>query len=299
MLVSFGTDKARAWVQSQCSPISKENQSRLISYVASRYDIPATISLSVKSATPVSEDCHWKVVFAGQGPLGEVSLGLYLSPDARYLSKDLMDSKLDPVRERYDKARLAMREMDSGETPRSGEAHASVTLVVFSDFECPFCKKAAELVRSDSFVRKGSDVRVVFRHYPLAQHPWAQKAAEMAACAGFQSSDLFWQVHDSIFERQARISANNSDEELELLSKSIQGINQIKLSECIDRQLSLGVVLRDKALGDHLGVTATPTIFLNGETVQFSSASELHKLLSDQLMRQVIDAKASKAIALF
>jgi protein-disulfide isomerase len=241
------------------------------------------VQLQLKSALPVTEDCYRKLIFAGQGPLGEVSLILYSSPDLRFLSRELMDTKLDPSKERYEKARVAMGQLDSPDAPTSGEQSAPLTLVIFSDFECPFCKRAASIIRSEPLVAEGKKVRVVFRHYPLPQHPWAQKAAEVASCAEFQSPELFWKVHDLIFEHQDEIKPEDSDLELGTFAVQVHGVDKAQMNECLRRQLSLGAVLRDKALGTHMGVTATPTTFINGEAVQFDSAAGLHRLLMERL----------------
>ena len=93
-----------------CSVLSDQDQTRLIKYVTSKYNIPPTVKFSIKSATPVTEDCYRKIVFAGVGPLGEFSMVLSASPDSRFLSREFMDSMLDPSLERSEKAQKVMGE---------------------------------------------------------------------------------------------------------------------------------------------------------------------------------------------
>jgi protein-disulfide isomerase len=267
---------------SACPVLSSSDQARLAKYVASKYDIAPALQIVLKSDLPVTEDCYRKLVFAGQGPLGEISVVLYSSPDLRFLSREFMDTKLDPAKERHEKARIAMGQLDGPDAPKLGDQDAPLTLVVFSDFECPFCKRAAAVIRSEPLVQE-KKVRVVFRHYPLPQHPWAQKAAEFASCVEFQSPDSFWKVHDLIFDRQEKINPEDADSQLASVAGQVPGVNQALLNDCLKKQLSLGVVLRDKALGAHMDVSATPTTFVNGEIVQFDSAAALHRLLLERL----------------
>jgi protein-disulfide isomerase len=282
-----------------CPTLSTSNQERLAKYVTAKFEIAPPMQLVLKSTLPVTDDCYRKLVFAGQGPLGEISIVLYSSPDLRILSREFMDTTLDPSKERYEKARVAMGQLDGPDAPRWGDRDAPLTLVVFSDFECPFCKRAADVIRSEPLVRE-KKVRVVFRNYPLPQHPWAQKAAELASCAEFQSPELFWKVHDLIFERQERINPNDADSQLLSIVTQVPGVNQAQMDDCVKKQLSLGIVLRDKALGSHMGVTATPTTFVNGETVQFDSGAALHRLLLNYLSdTTTASSRTTASVAMF
>ena len=270
-----------------CPALSDADNSRLVIYVARKYQIPDSVKIGIKDSFMISDKCYRKVVFAGPGPLGEVSLALYLSPDLRFLSPDLFDSSIDPDREREENARRAMGELTEGEFASSGSATAPVTVVVFSDFQCPFCKQAAEILREESLIRNGVDVRLVFRHMPLPMHPWAQQAAQAAACAQFQSGTAFWAFHDALFRDQPQITQQNISARISGIGAGIPGIDQTKFKECMDRQMSLGVVLRDKDLAQHSGATGTPTVFVNGSMIPgMGGAAEFHKLLESAIHKQ-------------
>ncbi len=275
----------------QCPILTDGDAARLVSYVVTKYSIPTGVKITLKSSSPVSNECYRKVIFGGQGPLGEFALTLFLSPDLRYLSKELLDTRLDPAQERYEAAQKVMGELSSGAVPELGNDNAPVTLVVFSDFECPYCKRAAELIRSEPLIAGGRQVRVIYRHFPLSQHPWAQKAAEAAACAEFQGSDRFWDLHDSIFRHQQEMTASGADVQLTKLAAGIHSVNILQFTDCMKNQLSLGVVLRDKEIATRLNVAATPTFYLNGELMQFGSVAELHKLLLDRLSVSKVNLK--------
>lgn len=267
-----------------CAPIRNLDQARLLSYVTKKYGIPRSVELSITETTAVSEACHRKLLFTGKGPLGAFSLSLYASPDLRYLSPDLFDSYTDPDAEKQAIAQKLMGELAEGDFASSGRVDAPVTVVVFADFQCPYCRHTAELLREEPLIRDGTDVRVVFRHFPLPQHEWAQQAAVAAACAGFQNAMAFWAFHDALFSVQSSITSGNLELKLQGIGSKIPSLDQQLFSSCVHKQMSLGVVLQDKELAERLGVSGTPTIFLDGQIVSgLDDPKELH----DELLKKV------------
>jgi protein-disulfide isomerase len=99
-----------------------------------------------------------------------------------------------------------MGQLLEGEYAARGPANAPVTMVVFSDFECPYCKKMKLLIDAEPLRNSGDSVRLVFRHMPMPQHGWAQHAAEAATCAEFQSAGAFWALRDRLFDNQQTIT---------------------------------------------------------------------------------------------
>ena len=171
-----------------------------------------------------------------------------------------------------------------GEYAARGPTNAPVTMVVFSDFECPYCKKLKELISEEPLLKSGDKVRLVFRHMPMSQHPWAQQAAEAAACAQFQSPDAFWALHDRLFENQRTITSADAPEQIKELAAGVPRLDMERFQDCLNRQMSLGTVVRDRETGKRVGVVATPTVFLNGTQIPgVRSGAELHKYLSDAL----------------
>lgn len=141
---------------------------------------------------------------------------------------------------------------------RFGAKDGTVSLVVFSDFECPFCKRAAAIV--DSVVaRHPDDLSVVFRHYPLvAIHPSAFGAAVAAECAA--RSGQFKPLHDSLFARQAKLAQTNL---LDLAVSSGAAGASGTFQKCVDGTEAAAIVRADSAAGSKLGVTGTPTLLVN------------------------------------
>jgi protein-disulfide isomerase len=146
-----------------------------------------------------------------------------------------------------------------GDSFSKGPESAPITIVEFSDFQCPFCKKAADTV--DEVVKKyGNKVRVVFKHYPLPFHKFAKKASEAAMCAGEQNANNFWKMHDKMFNNQDALEVSG----LKKMAGELK-LDQKKFDECLDSAKFASNVEADMNHGQELGVKSTPTFFINGK----------------------------------
>ena len=141
-----------------------------------------------------------------------------------------------------------------------GPKDAKVTVVEFSDFECPYCSRSAKAV--SQIKEKYSDkVRVIFRHFPLSFHKKAHLASQASLAA--LSQGKFWEYHDKLFENQKALDRP----ELEKYATEL-GLNLAKFKTALDKEENKKAVDDDMALGQKVNVSGTPTIFLNGERVQ-------------------------------
>jgi hypothetical protein len=143
-----------------------------------------------------------------------------------------------------------MGQLMEGEYAARGTPNAPVTMVLFSDFQCPYCKRMKELIDAEPLLKPGGSVRLVFRHMPMAQHAWAQHAAEAAACAEFQGPTVFWALHDRLFESQDTITAADAEKRINDLATGVPGVDVRGFQECLKRQMSLGTVVRDTEMGN-------------------------------------------------
>lgn len=140
---------------------------------------------------------------------------------------------------------------------RRGAPNATVTLVEYGDYQCPYCAIANPIVRSLES-RYGQTLCVVFRHFPLFEiHPFAGTAAEAAEYAG--DHGLFWEMHDAIFSNQHRLSVQL----LFAMAGTLQ-LSQIGLRDSITRSLHGDKIQADFIGGVRSGVNGTPTFFVNG-----------------------------------
>jgi protein-disulfide isomerase len=151
-----------------------------------------------------------------------------------------------------------------------GPADALVTIVEWSDFQCPFCaENAPNLVRLRE--EYGDRIRLVFRHMPLPNHPEAQLAAEAAVAAAAQGK--FWEMHERLFGAQQAMSRAD----LEAHGEAI-GLDMTAFRAALDERRHRDAVADDAAAGSALGIGGTPTIFVNGAPIEGAADWEHLKL---------------------
>jgi protein-disulfide isomerase len=147
----------------------------------------------------------------------------------------------------------------AGEPASYGPADAKVTVVEFSDFECPFCSRAATTL-TQLKTKYGDKVHFVFRQFPLSFHKNAHVAAQASLAAKAQGK--FWQLHDKMFEDQKKLDR----ESLEASAKAV-GLDMAAFKKALDEKTYAPIVDADMKLGEEVAVDGTPTMFLNGKRV--------------------------------
>jgi protein-disulfide isomerase len=161
-----------------------------------------------------------------------------------------------------------------------GATAAPVTIVEFSDFQCPFCKNVTETVKQ-VVERYQGKVRWVFRDFPIPKlHPLAPKAHEAARCAAEQGK--FWEYHDLLFEKSPR----QAPDELKQYAKDLK-LDAATFAQCLDSGKQEAAVNRDVQDGVRLGVTGTPTFFINGrQLVGAQPLTAFQKIIDGELARK-------------
>jgi len=169
-------------------------------------------------------------------------------------------------------ARADVLQRASEGMPALGPADAPVTLIEFSDFQCPYCARATTLV--DQLRERYPDrLRVVFMHFPLSSHEWARPAAMAAQCAARQDEDAFWRLHDFYFSNQDALTPGNVMAKSEpILAETAVNVDDWKTcatdrTSDVHRSVARQVNASLEA-GKEAGVTGTPSFFVNGEKVQ-------------------------------
>jgi len=169
-------------------------------------------------------------------------------------------------------ARADVLQRASDGMPALGPADAPVTLIEFSDFQCPYCARATTLV--DQLRERYPDrLRVVFMHFPLSSHEWARPAAMAAQCAARQDEDAFWRLHDFYFSNQDALTPGNVMAKSEpILAETAVNVDDWKTcatdrTSDVHRSVARQVNASLEA-GKEAGVTGTPSFFVNGEKVQ-------------------------------
>ncbi|HZA51556.1 MAG TPA: thioredoxin domain-containing protein [Myxococcaceae bacterium] len=157
--------------------------------------------------------------------------------------------------------------------PAKGPENAKVTIVEFSDFQCPYCSRAADTVQQVMENYPGK-VRLVFRHFPLDFHKQAPKAAEASLCANDQGK--FWEYHDALFKNQDKLMPDD----LKQHAQSI-GLDAAKFDQCLSSGKYAEAVKKDMAAGQKAGVSGTPAFFINGMMISGAQPLEEFKRLID------------------
>jgi protein-disulfide isomerase len=242
------------------------------------------VEVGKPSASPVRGlyDLPVKVTYQGTADTGDV----YLSEDGHYLVR----GELDNLFARPFTSVLA--HLHPGGNPAVGPADARVTVVFFSDFECPHCRELYEILKR---IRpRYPQVRFVFKDFPVVQiHPWAMTAAIAARCAYMQNPAAFWKLHDDIFENQDQITPDDAwDKMLDFARQS--GLDPSVFRQCMVSSDATAAVEANIADGKAVGVTSTPTIFVDGRTILGSDEELLERFLQYDLGREVA-RRASRA----
>jgi len=202
----------------------------------------------------------------------------YVSKDGKYLFRgELSDLTKDPLAE-------TRAEMKTKEAPSVGPSKAAVTVVEYSDFECPVCRNLHDVMRG--MLPNYPQVRLVFMDYPLDQiHPWARTAALAGRCAYNQNPAGFWKVYDLIYDNQELISAGNAWEKMNDFAGQA-GLNPEVFKACLASPEATASVDASVANGKELEVQSTPTIFVNGRRIVGADPHLLEQYIKYELAHQ-------------
>jgi protein-disulfide isomerase len=186
-----------------------------------------------------------------------------------------------PVEVYIPKPRRPTFPIEVGNAPFAGDKDAKVTIVEFSDFQCPFCAKGADLLKKVK-EKYGNKVKVSFKQFPLPFHNHAEQAAIASLCANEQSSDLFWKMHYEMFANQETAL---DPEGLKKSAKKV-GAKLDVFEKCLSENKYLGQVKADMEEGKKIGVKSTPTFFVNGQLVSGAQPLEVFaEIIDEELAR--------------
>jgi protein-disulfide isomerase len=209
----------------------------------------------------------------------------FLSKDGKKVFRaDVYDINKNPFQANLDK-------LDVKGAASLGPANAPVTLVIFSDFQCPLCKQEAEIIHKQIPEMFPDKVRVYFRDFPLESlHNWARSAAIAGRCVYKLNPAAFWDFHDWIYENQNYIGLDNVKSKLSEFATQ-KGLDSMQFSRCIENKTTEPEVNASQAVGNSLQLNATPTIFLNGRKLEGAVPWEtLQTLINMELDHQAKSA---------
>jgi protein-disulfide isomerase len=275
--------------------IPPELASRIEQRIRVSESIPATVRILVSSPhrTNFAGYHALSVTFEDNGRREDGEF--LLSDDGEFLVKL---TRLDLTKNPYIEI---MGRITLGGRPIRGNGNHKVEAVLFDDFECPFCARVHQTLFPEMLKEYGERVTFVYKDFPLSKiHPWATHAAVNANCLAAQNSEAYWDFTDYIHANQQIV---NADKEMDKQFAALDGIalhegarfgvDTKKLQSCLTTQDDRAVKGSVKE-GEALGVTGTPTIFVNGEKLEGAvSASELRAAFD----RAIQDSDARKTPA--
>jgi protein-disulfide isomerase len=200
---------------------------------------------------------------------------------------------LDLLRAKYDAVVLLepLRETVVATGPERGPSNAPITIVEFSDFQCPYCGRFESVLKT-VLAKYPAQIRLVYQNFPLSDvHPNAEKAAEAGVCA--QQQGKFWELHDRMFQEQASLGPDALKDKASTL-----GLNAQTFNECLDSGRARDSVKSDVRAAGQLAVNSTPTSFVNGRLVVGAvTAENLTAIIEDELRRGALTARRQVARA--
>jgi len=256
------------------APAASMDNDKLIKYYRKKANVAPAQKIVV---TNVKESSINKKVKEGTLEIGEGAavqkVNFVASEDGRYVVfGGVEDITVDPMK-------AIMSKINLSGFPSKGGENAKVTIVEYSDFQCPFCSRAygtMEQVLKDY----GDKVKLYYKNYPLPFHPWAEPAAIAADCARQQKADAFWSVYKGLFEAQKDMNPTNVKEKVTAMLAD-SGIDMTKFNDCFDNKKSLADVNAQKAEGLALGIQGTPGFVINGQMVSGAQPIEQFKSIID------------------
>lgn len=248
------------------------------SFLKHTFGYDSSISWQVLSIGPSAANGVTDVSVLLKNPQGQQAVHLYVMPDGKYaIVGDMMPFGADP----FAAARAEIAARNNGVS--RGPANAAVTIVEFSDLQCPSCKAAQPTI--DRLLADEPDVRFIFQNYPLEKmHPWAFLGAAYADCIGRQNNAAFWKFIESVYGNQEQITgmlpqnAASAEDAMKqaspAISKKLQelasasGANAGQVATCAADPATTARIRKSLELGSDLGVSGTPTLFVNGRRIQ-------------------------------
>ncbi len=243
------------------SPVQGQSavQKSVEAFLRHYYALGPEITITVGTPKEIGSSGLLETPVEVKTPEGSEKVNMFLTKDGRYLIRgEVSDLTSDPLLDTRAKIITA-------NAPVWGDPNAPITVVEYSDFQCPVCRSLHDALRG--LLPNYPQVKVVFKDFPLETlHPWARTAALAGRCAYQQHPKAFWKVYDLIYDNQELISAANAYEKM--LDYATQaGLDQAAFKACMTSPQAAQAIDASVANGNLLEVHSTPTVFVNGRRI--------------------------------
>jgi protein-disulfide isomerase len=248
--------------------LSPELSQRIERQVRATYSLPVDVKVIVGAGKPSEFPNYDALTITLSTSERKQDVPFLLSKDGKTLIRmTKMDLSKDPYAD-------LMKKIDTTGRPTRGNKDAKVIAVNYDDFQCPYCSRMHEQLFPTLFKEYGDRVLFIYKDYPLTEiHTWATHAAVNANCLAAQNNDAYWDFADYIHANQKDVNSEKGTEarfalldKITVLQGQKHNLDLVKLQSCIKAQKDDAVKSSMKE-GDTLGVSATPTLFINGEKV--------------------------------
>jgi len=244
------------------TPKSAFDKPTLEAYIRHLFVLPAQLTVTVNDPKPAAFAGFKEVrVRIAQGAQFQ-DVSLFVSNDGKQIVQgNFYDIAKNPFKPDLDKLKPQY-------SPALGTAGAPVAIVLFTDLQCPYCKNEAEMLRKNLIQNYPTQVRLYFKNFPLTgMHPWAKAAAAAGRCVFAQKNETFWDYHDWVFAHQESLKPETLKNEILEWAKGVKDLDAVKLGACIDSKSTEAEVDAEIQQGQDLGITGTPTMFVNGRRI--------------------------------
>ena len=273
-------------IAQQAAPLNAELERRIERQVRAYTEVPPQAQISFGARTPAKFPGYDNLPVFIEASGVKKTLNFLLAQDG---SKLLYITEIDLREDPYARN---MRRIDISGRPWRGAEDGKVSVVVYDDFQCPFCAKMYVTLMNEVMVHYRDRVKIVMKDFPLIEaHPWAMRAAIDSHCLADQSLAAYWDFADYVHTHQQDVSAKIQTAggdltAMDTLTRDIgqkNGLRPELLQACLALQ-DPGKVESSLAEGKSLGVSATPTMFINGQEIEGGvSADQLREILDRDL----------------
>lgn len=260
---------------------------RIERQVRATYSLPSEVKITVGPRKPSEFPTYDAVTVTIDGNGKKQDYDFLISKDTKTLVRLVkMDLSKDPYAE-------VMKKIDTAGRPVRGNKDAKVVAVNFDDFQCPFCSKMHQTLFPTLLKEYGDRVAFIYKDFPLSEiHPWATHAAVNANCLGTQNTDAYWEFADYMHANQRNINGERgADAQFSLIDKAaeMQGqkhsLDMTKLQACMKAQ-NQDAIKSSQREGEALGITATPTMFVNGQEIDGALPIEQIRAVFDSALKE-------------
>ncbi len=243
------------------------------------------ISVEVSDFEPTEVAGLFKTTVRASHQLRSQNLVFYVSRDGQNIMQGtIYEVDKNPFRNHLDK-------IDNRDVPAFGKEGAPVVLAVYSDFQCPYCAKEGKLLRTQVPAAYPENVRVYYHDYPLSSHNWAMQASIAGRCIYSMEPQAFWRYHDWVFDNQKNLTPQNFNSKVGEFAGT-QGLDSLRLSPCLDDPETRSFVEASIEEGRKLGVSRTPTVFINGRKAGNLDWKGLKRIIDYELEYQKVTKNA-------